>query len=496
MQPSFYTHGAIYSSPPACSIYQGSIVPHWVQSPQFSIYSQVNAEFFGAYKSHLRSQFNQDQFGINLLGGVHANIPSSGLARRVDAPNLTEASRARGSEAVKKNVVRRDTGAPARAKGPTATSNYSGWPTLHQLHSHGGAQGYVIPFGSFTGGVPIMPQVQYAQPEPSFGMGQNFQAPQYLAPPQVHYGVLQSGPVSAQSYHQSFSYGISSGSFMGGSTMPYTQYVQSQQPWSSIGRGQNFLAPQNRMTPQQQGAPVHAPSSPVFVQTPMGNMTTSQGPQPQQQQVAPELKAEKTLKFKMDKNESKIFFDIKDNQLPVFYDFITRGFGLSKKDHEIEEQRRTKALVFEQKIKAFACFKDGDPDFDILKTELKDSKGTTNNKISKIIDIYKSDDKFKGFIKATLADGVAMRSVCRSNANNGQKINFFLTLLHNEGDLSKEDAGQIAKAISILEDKEASKEPENIKIINALGIKFIPPASIGTRAGQAPPSNPTPPPHR
>jgi len=266
---------------------------------------------------------------------------------------------------------------------PVAQGSY-GWPPLQMGYStryQSLAQVYAPPQLSSL----QAPQPFYSQ----YSMISPFQVAPVYAPysQQCSYPVvLQSGSVSAQSYHQSSLYGMPSGSFMGA-------------PVHALYSQPTYLAPYATQ------ASTLTRTELVFVPQRL-DMQSIQG-----QQAAPELKAEKTLKFKMDKNKSKILFNNNESLQPVFYDFITSSKSLFKLGHIKEEERYTKALVFEQRIKAFAYFENVSVDLNMLKTELKDSKGTTNNKISNIIDKYKDVNGFKGFIEAALENGLAMRSV-------------------------------------------------------------------------------------
>lgn len=176
-------------------------------------------------------------------------------------------------------------------------------------------------------------------------------------------------------------------------------------------------------------------------------------PQTQQPLLAD---AETTYGFRV--HNGKIIFAYGENDnVPLFSKYF-RGVRSYLGMYDYKENSYTSALVFEQKIKEIGRFFNT-YDLDTLsnpevllklkdstgKTLLKDSTNTTQNKINNIFTKNKDKEEFKNNITATLQKGIDLRTKYDPRANGLRNA-----LLTRE-DLTKEEAGQIAKAISILD---------------------------------------------
>ena len=184
--------------------------------------------------------------------------------------------------------------------------------------------------------------------------------------------------------------------------------------------------------------------TPVY-QPPQQPALYNLAPQPPQQ-----TQPEQPVNYRFDRKADKIVFHLKENtKVPAFNKYFRDVFSYNVGLFNQKENTYTKALVLEQKIKAHGFINGGDKDTNTLKSELsknlKDSTGTINNKITKIFDENKNDPGFQESIKATLEEGIAIRANSDSRASEFRRV-----LL--ELNLTKKDAGQIAKAISILDD--------------------------------------------
>ena len=189
-----------------------------------------------------------------------------------------------------------------------------------------------------------------------------------------------------------------------------------------------------------------------------GSLRQIKGPQP-------EAKKSKIYYFDMNKDSrkpDKIIFNLnemnKENVKPFFIDYFkTNSFFESIKGRE---ERYTEALVFEQKIKEIGHhFNEIDlaqlskPETLLKLTEfggktavLKDSSDAEHHKIIEILKNNKENPSFIESIKETLNEGIALQNKSDYHANQLR-----IALIKNN--LKKEEAGQIAKAISILDNQ-------------------------------------------
>ena len=176
-------------------------------------------------------------------------------------------------------------------------------------------------------------------------------------------------------------------------------------------------------------------------------------PQTQQPLLAD---AETTYGFRVHKGKIIFAYGENDN-VPLFSKYF-RGVRSYLGMYDYKENSYTSALVFEQKIKAMGYFYDSfgsdtlsNPEVLLKlkdstgKTFLKDSTNTTQNKINNIFTKNKDKEEFKNNITASIQKGMALQTKSDPGANGLRNA-----LLTRE-DLTKEEAGQIAKAISILD---------------------------------------------
>ena len=332
-------------------------------------------------------------------------------------------------------------------------------------------------------------QPVYPQPVPSYSHIQYYSPPYSLPPPYpvmqqpqyceqlVHQPVhisqpcyvssLTAAPITTYSQHQ----------YWAGHAMPYQPYSYPCMPASMI----TYVHPQWETGFQQ--APINYPfehspqvtsnreptSAPFSFDNPTAPFDNpfqvQQQPQRQITEQQPEEKKSKIYYFDMNKDSrkpDKIIFNLnemnKENVKPFFIDYFkTNSFFESIKGRE---ERYTEALVFEQKIKEIGHhFNEIDlaqlskPETLLKLTEfggktavLKDSSDAEHHKIIEILKNNKENPSFKESIKEKLNEGIALQNKSDYRANQLR-----IALIQNN--LKKEEAGQIAKAISILDNQ-------------------------------------------
>ncbi len=305
---------------------------------------------------------------------------------------------------------------------------------------------------------PVMQQPQYCE--------QLVHQPVHISQP-CYVSSLTAAPITTYSQHQ----------YWAGHAMPYQPYSYPCMPASMI----TYVHPQWETGFQQ--APInytfeHSPqvtsnreptSAPFSFDNPTAPFNNpfqmQQQPQRQITEQQPEEKKSKIYYFDMnnDNKPDKIIFDLEEMSKarvkPLFIDYFKKSNNFIETSKG-QEERYTEALVFEQKIKEIGRFFDeirleqlSKPEELLKLTEkingkavLKESTGTTLNKIIEILKNNKENPSFIESIKETLNEGIALRNKSDHRANQ-------LRIALIQDNLAKEEAGQIAKAISILDNQ-------------------------------------------
>ena len=348
-------------------------------------------------------------------------------------------------------------------------------------------------------------QPVYPQPVPSYSHIQYYSPPYSLPPPYpvmqqpqyceqlVHQPVhisqpcyvssLTAAPITTYSQHQ----------YWAGHAMPYQPYSYPCMPASMI----TYVHPQWETGFQQ--APINYPfehspqvtsnreptSAPFSFDNPTAPFDNPfQIQQQPQRQITEPQKPAADYGFYM--KSGKILFAMSDKyKAPLFSEYF-EGLCSSAEYSQLDaykERRYTSALVFEQKLKEigrlYGSFLEDEKldDFlDRLKktTEgnkiFKDSTDTIKNKINNIFEINKHKPLFEERIKLTLNEGIALKNKShRPQYQDADKLRN--ALLYR--DLTKEDAGQIAKAISIIERGTKPTDKDMVTKIDSLYSYYI-----------------------